>query len=157
MGFLIPQKDFISKRGPCNPWLQDATIISLLGQIDVATSFGRKNDVSNASCVHWGYITLHPPSAAHMRRGTRSSGNDLLPVRRQATTRTNAGLLSIGLLGTNFSEIWIGILPFSVKKIHFKMSSAKMATIFPRGDELPDSSWRRLQPTQCRREPLRSR
>ena len=32
-------------------------------------------------------------------------GNGLSPVRRQAITWTNADLLSIGLLGTNFSEI----------------------------------------------------
>ena len=37
------------------------------------------------------------------------SGNGLSPVRRQTITWTNAGLLSIGLLGTNFSEILIGI------------------------------------------------
>ena len=40
------------------------------------------------------------------------SGNGLLPARRQAITWTNAGLLSIELPGTDFSEIWIGILPF---------------------------------------------
>ena len=31
----------------------------------------------------------------------------LSPVRRQAITWTNAGLLSIRLLGAYFSEIWI--------------------------------------------------
>ena len=35
------------------------------------------------------------------------SGNGLSPVRRQAITWTNGGLLSVGLLGTNFSEIRI--------------------------------------------------
>ena len=33
------------------------------------------------------------------------AGNGLTPVPRQAITRTNADLLSIGSLGTNFSEI----------------------------------------------------
>ena len=33
------------------------------------------------------------------------SGNGLLPVRHQAITWTNAGLLSIVPLGTNLSEI----------------------------------------------------
>ena len=47
-------------------------------------------------------------------------------VRRQAITWTNAGLLSIGLLGTIFSEIWIWM----------QMSSAKMAAILSRGDQL---------------------
>ena len=36
-----------------------------------------------------------------------SSNNALLPDRCRAITWTNAGLLSIGLLRTNFSEIWI--------------------------------------------------
>ena len=45
--------------------------------------------------------------------------------RRQAIIWTNAGLLLIGPLGTNFSEILIGILTFSFKKLHLKVSSAK--------------------------------
>ena len=53
------------------------------------------------------------------------SDNGLLPGRRQAITWTNAGILLIGLLGTNFSEIWIGIQTFSFKKMHLKMSSGK--------------------------------
>ena len=60
------------------------------------------------------------------------SGNGLSPVRRQAITRTNAGLLSIGLLGTNFSENRIGILSFSFKKMHLKLSSANVAAILSR-------------------------
>ena len=50
------------------------------------------------------------------------SGNGLSPVRRHTITWTNAGLLAIGLPGTNFSEIWIGILVFSLKKMHLKIS-----------------------------------
>ena len=42
-------------------------------------------------------------------------------------------LIAIGLLETNFSEILIGLLPFSFKKIHLKMSSAKMAAILSKG------------------------
>ena len=53
------------------------------------------------------------------------SGNGLTPVRCQATTRSNADLSSIGLLGTNFSDVWIKIEEFSFKKIHLKMLSAK--------------------------------
>ena len=37
------------------------------------------------------------------------SGNGLSRVRHQAVNWTNADLLSTGLLGTNFSENWIGI------------------------------------------------
>ena len=44
---------------------------------------------------------------------------------RQAIISTNAGLLLIGPLGTNVSEILIEILTFSFKKMRLKMSSAK--------------------------------
>ena len=53
------------------------------------------------------------------------SDNGLLPGRRQAIIWTNAGILLIGPLGTNFSEILIRIQTFSFKKLHLKMSSAK--------------------------------
>ena len=51
--------------------------------------------------------------------------NGLSPGRRQAIIWTNAGLLLIRHLGTNFSEILIRIQIFSFKKMHMKMSSAK--------------------------------
>ena len=49
----------------------------------------------------------------------------LSPERRQAIILTNAGILLIGPLETNFSEILIEIQTFSLKKIRLKMSSAK--------------------------------
>ena len=52
------------------------------------------------------------------------SDNGLSPNRRQAIFWTNAGILLIGPLGTNFSEILIEILTFSFKKICLKVSSA---------------------------------
>ena len=51
--------------------------------------------------------------------------NGLSPEGRQAIICTNAGILLIGPLGTNFSEILIQIQTFSLKKICLKMSSAK--------------------------------
>ena len=53
------------------------------------------------------------------------SDNGLSPGRRQAIIWTNAGILLIGPLGTNPSEIVSGIQTFSFKKMHFKVSSAK--------------------------------
>ena len=44
---------------------------------------------------------------------------------RQAITSTSAGLLSFGHLRSIFNEIWIKIQNVSVKKMHFKMSSAE--------------------------------
>ena len=53
------------------------------------------------------------------------SDNGLSPERRQAIIWTNARILLIGPLGTNFSEILFGIQTFSLKKLRLKMSSAK--------------------------------
>ena len=50
-----------------------------------------------------------------------ASDNGLSPGRCQAIIWDNAGIVSIGHLGTNFSEILIKILKFSFKKV----SSAK--------------------------------
>ena len=61
------------------------------------------------------------------------SGNGLVPVWRQAITWTNADLLSIGPLGTNFTECKLNRNKknFSSKKIYLKMSSAIWRTFFP--------------------------
>ena len=53
------------------------------------------------------------------------SDNGLSPSRRQAIIGTNAGILLIRSLGTNFSEILIEIQSFWFKKMHLKMSSAE--------------------------------
>ena len=53
------------------------------------------------------------------------SDNGLSPGRHQAIIRTNAGILLIGPLGTNFSEILITIETFLFKKMHLKILSAK--------------------------------
>ena len=53
------------------------------------------------------------------------SDNGLSPGRRQAIIWTNAGILLIGPLRTNFSEIFIKIHAFSFKNMRLKMSSAK--------------------------------
>ena len=53
------------------------------------------------------------------------SDNGLSPARRQAIIWINDGILLIGYLGTNFSEILIEIHTFSLKKIDLKMSSGK--------------------------------
>ena len=60
-----------------------------------------------------------------------ASDNGLSHGRRQAIIWTSAGILLIGPLGTNFSEILIGIQTFSFKKMHLKMSSAKWRPFCP--------------------------
>ena len=70
--------------------------------------------------IHWGRVK-------HICIGklTTISSDDDLSGWRQAIICTNAGILLIGPLGTNFSEILITIQIFSLNKIHLKISSAK--------------------------------
>ena len=53
------------------------------------------------------------------------SDNGLSPDRRQAIILTNAGILLVGPLGTNFNEIVIEIDAFSFTKMHLKIASGK--------------------------------
>ena len=53
------------------------------------------------------------------------SVNGSSPDRRQAIILTNDGILLIGPLGTNFSEILIKVQTFSFKIMRSKVSSAK--------------------------------
>ena len=74
--------------------------------------------------THWGRVT-------HICVGNLTiigPDNGLLPGRHQAIIRTNAGILSIEPLRTNFSEISIKIHTFSFKEMHLKMSSGKWRT-----------------------------
>ena len=71
--------------------------------------------------THWGRVT-------HICVGNLTiivSDNGLSPDRRQAIIWTNAGILLIGTLGTNFGEFFIEIRTFSFKKMGLKVSSAK--------------------------------
>ena len=71
--------------------------------------------------THWGRVT-------HMCVGKLiiiGSDNGLSPGRRQAIIWTNAGILLIGPLAANFSEILIAIETFSFKKMHLKMLCGK--------------------------------
>ena len=66
---------------------------------------------SITTLTHWGRAT-------HICVGKLTiigSDNGLSPGRRQAIIWTNAGILLIGTLGTNFSEILIGIKTFSFR------------------------------------------
>ena len=71
--------------------------------------------------THWGRVTHICVS----RLTITGSDNGLSLERRQAIIWTNAGILLIGPLGTNFSEILIEILIFSFKKMCLKVSSVK--------------------------------
>ena len=67
--------------------------------------------------LHWGRV----PYICVSKLTIIGSDNGLSPDRRQAIIWTNAGLLLIGSLGTNFSEILIEILAISFKKMRLKV------------------------------------
>ena len=71
--------------------------------------------------THWGRVTHICVSDLT----SIGSDNGLSPGRRQAIIRTNAGILLIRPLGTNFSEFLVAILIFSLKKMRLKVSSVK--------------------------------
>ena len=71
--------------------------------------------------THWGRVTHICVSKLTLI----VSDNGLSPDRRQAIIWTNDGILIIGHLGTNFSEILNEMYTFSFKKIDLKMSSGK--------------------------------
>ena len=79
------------------------------------------SDHLTKNLIHWGRVTHI--CVAYLT--IIVSDNCLSPSRRQAIIWTNAGILLIKPLGTNFSEILIEIHSFSFTKMHLKMSSGK--------------------------------
>ena len=71
--------------------------------------------------THWGRVT----HICISKLTIIGSDNGFSLGRHQAIIWTDAGILLIGPLGTNFSEILIEIHTFSFKKMHLKMSSGK--------------------------------
>ena len=71
--------------------------------------------------THWGRVT----HICISKLTIIGSDNGLSPGRRQAIIWTNAGILLIRPLGTNFNEMLIEIRTFSFMKMHLKVSSGK--------------------------------
>ena len=93
--------------------------------------FGYVNQTSNDFVVKRGQYQLieakwRIPASVHWT--IVGSDNNLSPVRHQAIIWTKAGLLWIGSLQTNFSEILIKIR-FWFKKMHIENVVCKMAVI----------------------------
>ena len=101
--------------------------ICLLYQVTISDMSGQlrwylhNRDQGTICLTHWGRVTHICVSKLTII----GSDNGLSPDRRQAIIWTNAGILSIGPLGTNISVILIEILTFSFKKMRLKVSSAK--------------------------------
>ena len=71
--------------------------------------------------THWGRVTHICVSNLTII----GSDNGLSPDGRQVIIWTNSVILSIGILGTNFSEMLLEILTFSFNNMRLKVSSGK--------------------------------
>ena len=80
-----------------------------------------KHTGTRIGLTHWGWVTHICVSKSTII----GSDNGLSPGRRQAIIWTNAGILLIRPLGTDFNEMLIEILTFSFMKMCLKVSSAK--------------------------------
>ena len=89
--------------------------------IVVLTNGGPPGDPIDWTLTHWGRVT----HICISRLTITGSDNGLLHGRGLAIIWTNAGILLIGPLGTNFSENLIEILTVSFTKMRLKVSSAK--------------------------------
>ena len=102
-------------------WFREKVVSSCFHVYSGSGRFGFSSaDNMQPILTHWGRVT-------HICVGKLTiigSDTGLSPERRQAIIWTNGGLLLIGPLGTNFSEILIEIQTFSLKKIRLKMPSA---------------------------------
>ena len=100
---------------------KDRWLYIIENAIEIHEYFSFKNNRNERVLTHWGRVTHICVS----KQTIIGSDNGLSPGRRQAIIWTNAGILLIGPLGTNFNETSIEIHSFSFKKINFKMSSGK--------------------------------
>ena len=97
-------------------WLIFLTSIQFVERVPVMRQQSTINQLT-----HWGRMT----HICVNKLTIIGSDNGLAPGRRRTIIWTNDGILLIGPLGTNFSEILIGIQTFSFKKMRLKISSAK--------------------------------
>ena len=92
-------------------WICTATPLQAACNID-----GQNPQGNNRYLTHWDWET-------HICVGNLTiidSDNGLLPGRHQAIIGTNVGILLIGTLGTNFSEIFIEMYIFYSRKCIWK-------------------------------------
>ena len=73
----------------------------------------------------WLIITLWSSDICINKLTIIGSDNGLAPVKREAIIWTNDGIMLIGPLGTNLSDILIDTHRVSLKKMHLKLSSGK--------------------------------
>ena len=84
-------------------------------------SFHITHMVIDNRLTQWGWV-MH---TCNSKLAIIGSDNGLLPAQCQAIIWNGDGILLIGPLGTDFSEILIKIHTFPFRKLHLKMSSVK--------------------------------
>ena len=93
--------------------------------------------------THWGRVT-------HICVSDLTSIGSDNGLSCQVIIRTNAGILLIRPLGTNFREFLVKILIFSFKKIRLKVSSAKRRPFCRGPNVLRLSVYQSRDPHECR-------
>ena len=118
----------IKKRNCCvkTTWLRLKYIMWLLGQWLNEVIIIRHHYVQLCLLAHWGRVCISKLTII-------GSDNGLSPGRRQAIIWTNAGILLIWPLGTNFNEILIEIHIFPFKKMRLKWRPFFLGLNMPRG------------------------
>ena len=97
-------------------WISNSTPHFIMDVIHAGIEFKpclKKDHCCTEILTHWGRVTRICVS----KLTSIGSDNGLSPGRRQAIIWTNARILLIGPLGTNFNEILTEIHTFSLKKI----------------------------------------
>ena len=112
-------KGYSNKRWRCVLWMQQ----SLKSNFELFSA--KWLTICFNVLTHWGRVT----DICVGNLTTIGSDNGMSPDRRLAIIWTNAKILLIGSLGTNFSEILAEIHTISFKKMHYKMSSRKWAIL----------------------------
>ena len=91
----------------------------------------------NSILFHWGRVTY----ICVGKLTINNSDNGLSPERRQTIIWTNAGILLIGTLGTNFSDIIIEIQTFSLKKYVWKCRLRNVVHFVPTSQCVKMLTW----------------
>ena len=105
------------RENPTKQWASRDTLIQSAGSISNSARYH-----SDANIALGPILKMYIPGQIRISNARNSDGYS---TGNAPPSGNNAGILLIGPLGTNFSEILIEIHTFSFKKMHLKMSSGK--------------------------------
>ena len=114
--YLVLKPEYLDALAPCITRLSAATVLTWQHRVNRSLYSTRLffNNLHHFNGEKWQKI---PITYFHISQTN--------PRISMTSVKTNAGILFIGPLGTNFSEILIEIQIFSFKKMHLKVSSGK--------------------------------